>query len=313
MVVPVVEPVLPLRPELGTTESAEPAVPGRSGAESGAGGLWAVDHLYWPVAPAREPDLGRRGRHRHLPSRHRYVRLAATDAQPAGGGQAGGGASSCSRAAASSSGWASAAIPRSTTAAGVDFHPARRPPRRRPRVSCAGPGGLDAPVGYRQEPVPSPVPVWIGGSAAAAIARAGRAGDGWVPLFLSPAAYARGLAGVAEAAERAGRRADDVLAAVVVMVSIGPDAQAEGLAWLSSLYGLPAKAFEGHLVAGSAAQVAAALGRYRDVGARHVVAMVAADRALEQFAALADAFGAPAGHPMSPAAVRPDPVEVVSV
>ena len=59
-----------------------------------------------------------------------------------------------------------------------------------------------------------------------------------------------------------------------------------GAAWLSHLYRLPPKAFQRHLVAGSPETCAAALQRYADAGADHIVVMVAGSPAVEHFALL---------------------------
>jgi hypothetical protein len=71
----------------------------------------------------------------------------------------------------------------------------------------------------------------------------------------------------------------------------------KGTGWMSSLYGIPAKAFERHIVSGSAAEVAAVVDTYRRAGARHVAVYVTEDQPLEQFERLTAALatvGAPA-------------------
>lgn len=143
---------------------------------------------------------------------------------------------------------------------------------------------------YRQEPVPEPVPVWVGGSSPAALERAALRGDGWVPLFLGPDDYRAGLGRLRGLATGAGRDAARLVASVVVPVSLGADAEAaadRGARWLGNLYGLPPRAFARHLVAGDARRCADRLRRYRDAGAEHLVVMVADDRPVEQFAELA--------------------------
>jgi len=181
--------------------------------------------------------------------------------------------------------------------AGVDFH-------RRGRLMEDGVAGLraawDVPgapgapdAEYVQEPASAaPVPLWFGGSSDAARRRAARVGDGWVPLFLDPEDYAAGLAALRRETADAGREPDAVEAAVVVFACVGDDveAPARGASWLSHLYRLPPKAFQRHLVAGSPETCAAALGRYADAGARHIVVMVAGSPAVEHFDLLHAAF-----------------------
>jgi probable F420-dependent oxidoreductase len=55
---------------------------------------------------------------------------------------------------------------------------------------------------------PSPVgelPIWVGGSGAASWKRAGRYGDGWIPMGLDKAQYPEAIAVMADAAAEAGR------------------------------------------------------------------------------------------------------------
>jgi len=56
------------------------------------------------------------------------------------------------------------------------------------------------------------------------------------------------------------------------------------------MYGVPPRAFERHLVAGTPDTCAAAFGQYLEAGARHIVVMVAASPAVEHFALLRNAF-----------------------
>jgi alkanesulfonate monooxygenase SsuD/methylene tetrahydromethanopterin reductase-like flavin-dependent oxidoreductase (luciferase family) len=84
--------------------------------------------------------------------------------------------------------------------------------------------------------------------------------------------------------------------AVVVFARTGPEDEARtlGTQWLSELYGVPAKAFDRHLVAGEPAACAAALDRYVEAGARHIVVMIAGSGAVQHFGPLRAAFMAQA-------------------
>jgi alkanesulfonate monooxygenase SsuD/methylene tetrahydromethanopterin reductase-like flavin-dependent oxidoreductase (luciferase family) len=152
----------------------------------------------------------------------------------------------------------------------------------------------EPPSDYVQAPASTSVPVWIGGSSAAARRRAAAAGDGWIPLFLTPEEYEDALSELRRETVEAGRDSDAVEPAVVVFACVGDDEDAAdwGVRWLSHLYRLPPKAFRRHLVSGTPERCAAALHRYADAGARHVVVMVAGSPALEHFAPLRQAFAA---------------------
>jgi alkanesulfonate monooxygenase len=176
--------------------------------------------------------------------------------------------------------------------AGIDFH-------RRGRLMDAGIATLraswasahDPAPQYRQLPSAPRVPMWFGGSSPAARRRAAAQGDGWVPLFLTAEEYGPAVEALRDETEQAGRPPDAVLPAAVVFVHVGEeDAPERGAQWLSELYGLPSKAFHRHLVAGPADACAAALLRYADAGARHIVVMVAGAGALGHFSSLRTAF-----------------------
>lgn len=176
-------------------------------------------------------------------------------------------------------------------AAGVDFHHrGRELDRGIAEMRWAWEEPATTP--YRQDPRPPRIPLWIGGASGAARRRAASHGDGWIPLFLPPEEYGTALRRLREETEAAGRSPDAVEAAVVVFVHVGPHevAQERGSAWLSDLYGIPPKSFARHLVAGDAANCAAAIARYQEAGARHVAVMVADDEPLAHFSALAEVF-----------------------
>jgi alkanesulfonate monooxygenase SsuD/methylene tetrahydromethanopterin reductase-like flavin-dependent oxidoreductase (luciferase family) len=145
---------------------------------------------------------------------------------------------------------------------------------------------------YRLDPAPR-VPLWFGGSAPAVLRRTADLGDGWVPLFLSPEEYRAGLNRLDEAAVAAGRVPEDIVRAVVLFARVGKAkaASTDGTEWLSSLYRIPPRAFERHIVSGPAEDCAEAIDAFWRAGAQHVVVMVAAENALEHFEALRTALG----------------------
>jgi len=143
---------------------------------------------------------------------------------------------------------------------------------------------------YPMLPQPSPIPIWVGGSSDAARRRAAIRGDGWMPMFFDPADLRAQYDLLAEDLAVAGRPADSVTRALLVFVSCdenGPDAaRARGLRWLSSLYGIPPRAFERHLLAGTARECARQIEAFRRAGAEHLCIFITDDRPLEQFAAV---------------------------
>lgn len=148
---------------------------------------------------------------------------------------------------------------------------------------------------YRLEPEPAAIPIWLAGSSEAAIGRAARVGDGWIPMFIGPGDYAAGRERLLALAARVGRDPLAVHSAVVVMVCVGDSvevARKDGTTWLADLYDLPPKAFERHLVAGPPEECAEAIAAYRAAGAGHVAVMIAANETLEHFGALAEACSA---------------------
>lgn len=148
---------------------------------------------------------------------------------------------------------------------------------------------------YLQLPAPAPVPVWVGGSSEAALRRAAHRADGWMPLFLSVDQYGDAVERLGKQVDVSGRAPDAVTPAMVLFVSIDEDrdrGMTEGTGWMGSLYGIAPKAFERHLVVGTAAEVAARIAEYRAVGAEHVAIYVTDDRPIDQFARLMAALPA---------------------
>ena len=63
-------------------------------------------------------------------------------------------------------------------------------------------------VTVRPAPAQQPLDLWVGGSAHAALVRAGRMADGWLPSLVTPEEAAEGRRIIEAEAERAGRRID---------------------------------------------------------------------------------------------------------
>jgi alkanesulfonate monooxygenase SsuD/methylene tetrahydromethanopterin reductase-like flavin-dependent oxidoreductase (luciferase family) len=259
---------------------------------TGADSLWVVDHLFWPhaigeslttlavaAAVTNRPSLGTCVL--QLPLRQpAAVAKQATALQLLSGGRF-------------VLGVGVGIHEGEYEQAGVDFH--RRGQLMdasvaRLRRAWAGPERRTSD--YVQEPRSASVPLWFGGSSDAARRRAAVTGDGWVPLFLTPEKYEEALVALRRETAEAGRDPDAVERAVVVFARVGDDedASARGAAWLSDMYRLPPKAFARHLVAGPPETCAAALRRYADAGARHIVVMVAGAPAVEHFDLLRAAF-----------------------
>jgi probable F420-dependent oxidoreductase len=74
-----------------------------------------------------------------------------------------------------------------------------------PVVTFAGRHHTVAAAGLAPAPPTRPIPVWLGGTAPAALARVGRLADGWFPQVRPGAGLEEGLALVAQAARDAGR------------------------------------------------------------------------------------------------------------
>ena len=118
-------------------------------------------------------------------------------------------------------------------------------------------------------------PLLVGGRSAAAIRRAARLGDGWLPYMVSARQYAAGLASLDREARTAGRDASAFHRAVVLFAHVDEDgerARTEAISHLSRRYGMR---FERHhvehlCVVGTPAEGRTRLAAYEEAGAEHV-------------------------------------------
>ncbi|HXW38123.1 MAG TPA: LLM class flavin-dependent oxidoreductase [Acidimicrobiales bacterium] len=292
----------------GTDTLAELTATCRAAERLGAGALWACDHLFWhgptlecltslTLAAASTERVSIGSCILQLPLRDPAVvakQVATTQTLSGGRFILGVGVGS---------------HPEEYAQANVDYHRRGRAldegitELRRtwssaressPGAETGGSGLGAARPAYRQLPEPPPVPVWVGGSSEAARRRAARLGDGWMPLFVDTVRYRHDLERLADDAAAAGR-ADQVTPAMVLFVSVDDDpgiALRRGTRWMSSMYAIPAKAFERHLVSGTVDEVADVIASYREAGAAHVALYVTDDHPLSQFEQLVGALAA---------------------
>ncbi len=130
-------------------------------------------------------------------------------------------------------------------------------------------------VSIDPKPVQQLPPIWIGGRSDAALARAGRQGDGWMSYVVQADRYAQSLDKIRAAAAAAGRSMDAFTAAHLVFITIGRDFEAAKRAWVSVLSRRYAQDFEPlakrYGVIGTPEQCAEQLERFRAAGCNYFV------------------------------------------
>jgi alkanesulfonate monooxygenase SsuD/methylene tetrahydromethanopterin reductase-like flavin-dependent oxidoreductase (luciferase family) len=128
---------------------------------------------------------------------------------------------------------------------------------------------------------PNGPPLWVGGRSDAAIRRAKHLGDGWIPIWVSPERYAKGLAALGPGHTRS----------VVLPALVGGTVD-EARRYLSRRYAteFSTHAIERYCVVGSPADCGDRTAEYVAAGAEHVVFHPAVEprRLLEQIELLAE-------------------------
>jgi probable F420-dependent oxidoreductase len=133
-----------------------------------------------------------------------------------------------------------------------------------------------AGVSIDPKPVQRPgPPIWIGGRSDAALARAGRQGDGWVSYVVQPERYAQSLDKIRSAAQAVGRRLDHFVAAHLAFVTVGRDYETARAAWVDALTKRYAQDFEPlakkYGIIGTPEQCAEQIERFRAAGCTYVI------------------------------------------
>jgi probable F420-dependent oxidoreductase len=152
-----------------------------------------------------------------------------------------------------------------------------------------------AGVSIDPKPVqPGGPPIWIGGRSDAALARAGRQGDGWISYVITPERYGQSLDKIRVAAEAAGRSLDGFVPAHLTFITTGRDYETARDQWVKRLSLRYAQDF-GPLagrygVIGTPDQCVEQLERFRAAGCRYFVLSPTCDPSedrdmLEQIAA----------------------------
>ncbi|HZF03087.1 MAG TPA: LLM class flavin-dependent oxidoreductase [Patescibacteria group bacterium] len=123
-----------------------------------------------------------------------------------------------------------------------------------------------------QQPGP---PIWIGGRSDAALARAGRQGDGWVSYVVQPERYAQSLDKIRAAAAAGGRKLENFAAAHLAFVTVGRDYESAKAVWAEALTRRYAQNFEPlaqkYGIIGTPEQCAEAIERFRAAGCNYVI------------------------------------------
>lgn len=118
-----------------------------------------------------------------------------------------------------------------------------------------------------QKPGP---PIWVGGRSDAALARAGRQGDGWVSYVVTPERYAQSLEKIRAAAAAHGRSLDGFATAHLTFITVGRDHDKAKAAWIARLSRRYAQDFtplaDRYGVIGTPEQCAAQIERFRAAG-----------------------------------------------
>jgi probable F420-dependent oxidoreductase len=129
---------------------------------------------------------------------------------------------------------------------------------------------------------PGGPPIVVTGRSPAAMRRAGRLGDGWMPYLYSPERYAKSVVEVQIAAEQAERDLADFSWMAFVCTNLHEDAaqaRADAAAFFGASFGQDVEPFLDRVAAvGSPDQVAGRIDEFIAAGARHIIVAPSTDR-----------------------------------
>ena len=125
---------------------------------------------------------------------------------------------------------------------------------------------------------PGGPPIWVAGRSAAAMRRAGRYADVWMPYLYTPEQLAESLAAVRSSAAEAGRDPSVVGAAVYAFVCVDEDgtaARAAAIEAVSRNYRQDFRRLQRYLIAGTPDECARRIREYAEAGAEAVQLQIA--------------------------------------
>jgi probable F420-dependent oxidoreductase len=150
-------------------------------------------------------------------------------------------------------------------------------------------------VSIDPKPVQRPAPpIWVGGRSDAALARAGRQGDGWMSYVVQPERYKQSLAKIETAAAAAGRSLDGFAKGHLTFITTGKDYESAERVWVDRLSKRYAQDFgplaKKYGIIGTPGQCAEQLTRFIEAGCTYFVLDAICDAAdeagqIETFAA----------------------------
>ena len=143
-----------------------------------------------------------------------------------------------------------------------------------PAVTHEGPFFQYQSIAIEPKPVrQGKIPTWIGGKADGPLRRAAASGDGWLPALLTPEDYQRLWAQLGEYLHAAGRDAASMVPGFYAFAAIGrtrEEARQVLAPAIEGIFHAPFAYFEPLCICGTADDWVEQIGRFADVGVRHV-------------------------------------------